>query len=88
MRICKWIAGLFALAYVAALAILAIGTFGLFGQERDPLSGVFVLLLGWPWTRLLDGLAEPVRPLAAAAMPMMNLAALWLACGLARRARG
>lgn len=48
--LCRIATALFALAYAAALAVLAIGTFGLFGQERDPLSGAYVILLGLPWT--------------------------------------
>jgi len=33
-----WIVGVL---YLMALALTLIGTFGLFGQERDPLAGVF-----------------------------------------------
>lgn len=40
--------GAFAAAYVMALAILAVGTFGRFGSERGPLAGVFLVPLGMP----------------------------------------
>ncbi|OBV10589.1 hypothetical protein I603_1802 [Erythrobacter dokdonensis DSW-74] len=61
-----------------ALALLAIGTFGLFGQERDPLSAVFLLPLGLPWNLVGDriGLAGPWLPILA---PGINAAILyWL----------
>ena len=43
--ICNWVIILFGLLYLVALALLLIGTYGLFGQERDPLSGIFLLPL-------------------------------------------
>ena len=66
--------------YLAALALLIIGTFGLFGQERDPLAGIFLIPLGLPWNLWLDALPDPVRPWLAALAPMLNLAILTLLC--------
>lgn len=74
----------FALCYGAALLLLLVGTFGWFGQPRDPLSGVFLIPLGMPWVLLTGGLPDAVRPWAAAASPLLNLALLGL---LARRLR-
>ncbi|WP_082181786.1 hypothetical protein [Aestuariivita boseongensis] len=66
--------------------MLLIGTYGLFGQEQDPLSGVFLLPLGLPWVLLLDGLPEPLLPWSAILAPLLNLAILILLCR--RFARG
>jgi hypothetical protein len=79
--LCKIILVGFGTAYALALALFLIGTLGLFGQERDPLSGVFLLPLGLPWVwatgRLPDGL---IRATAAAGAPLVNLGILALVC--------
>ncbi|WP_188641337.1 hypothetical protein [Blastomonas marina] len=69
---------LFAALYAIALALLAVGTFGWFGQEQDPLSGLFLIPLGLPWNLLADkiGLGGPASAILA---PAINLAILyWL----------
>lgn len=70
---------IFIALYAIAAALLAIGTFGLFGQQSDPLSGVFLLPLGLPWNVLGDRLGlggVAVMTLA----PAINAAILyWLA---------
>jgi hypothetical protein len=68
-----------------ALALLLIGTFGLFGQERDPLAGVFLMPLGLPWVLWLDDLPEPALPWVGILAPLINLALLALFCRLIRR---
>jgi hypothetical protein len=45
----KWAFRIFLLLYAAAFALFMVGTFGWFGQDQDPLSGVFLILLGLPW---------------------------------------
>ena len=75
--------GDFEIAWViclVALALLLIGTFGLFGQEQDPLSGVFLIPLGVPWVFWLEGFPETLRPWLAALTPLLNLAILTLLC--------
>ena len=67
---------LFAALYGAALFLFAIGTFGWFGQERDPLSGVFLLPLGLPWNLMLDSVASGGRGILAALAPGLNLSIL------------
>jgi hypothetical protein len=84
--LCKWIARIFALCWLFALALLLIGTFGLFGQPRDPLSGIFLLPLGMPWLIWLDDLPDPLLPWAGALAPLINLVLIALACRLIRRA--
>ena len=78
-RCSVFVAG-FGLVYLIALGLLLIGTFGLFGQEKDPLSGIFLLPLGLPWTLLAGGLPDPVRPWAAGLAPALNLALAWYIC--------
>jgi hypothetical protein len=77
---CRLMISAFVLAYAAALGIFALGTWGLFGIERDPLSGVFVILLGLPWNRALDVFPESLRATLAAAAPTANLLILIILC--------
>lgn len=77
---CRMAIGLLGVAYLFALAILVIGTFGLFGQSPDPLSGVFLVPLGLPWNLMLDVFPEPLLPWLAAAAPLLNLAILFALC--------
>lgn len=75
----KWVFFIFVGLYLVALALLAIGTFGLFGQERDPLSGVFLMPLGLPWNLVGDriGLAGPWLAVLAPAINAAILYWLW-----------
>ena len=82
---CKWLIGIVGALYLVALALLLIGTFGLFGQERDPLAGVFLMPLGLPWVLWLDGVADAFKPWVAILAPALNLLILALACRLLRR---
>ena len=79
-RICRFLVIAFAVAYALALGLLAIGTIGLFGQERDPLSGFFLIPLGLPWVFLLDPVPDALKPWTAMAAPALNLALLWALC--------
>lgn len=79
-RSCRWFLAIFAVLYLLALALLAIGSFGLFGSERDPLSGVFLVLLGMPWALLLGGLPEPLLPWSTALAPGINLLLIGALC--------
>ena len=63
--------------YTVALLIFLAGTFGWFGSEPDPLSGVYLIPLGLPWNRLIDVFPEAVWPWLAALAPSINLAILW-----------
>ena len=84
-RLCRWIVTAFAVLYAVALGLLAIGTFGLLGQARDPLSGVFLLPLGLPWTLLGGAILTDPPPWLLVAAPLLNLLILAAAC---RRWRG
>ena len=78
--LCKWTIRIVGACYLVALALLLIGTFGLFGQERDPLSGVFLIPLGLPWVFLLDGVSDSLKPWLAALAPALNLFILMALC--------
>ena len=80
MKACQWVIGIFGVLYLVALALLLIGTFGLFGQERDPLSGIFLIPLGMPWVLLLEGFSESLKPWLAALSPLLNIVILATAC--------
>lgn len=86
-RLCKIAVFGFGAVYLIALGLLVVGTFGLFGQERDPLSGVFLLPIGLPWNLFLDGFGEDVRPFLAAAAPALNLLILSWICRLPGKGR-
>ena len=85
--ICRGSLLAFAVLYVLALALLVIGTFGLFGNEADPLAGVFLMPLGLPWNLMLDAFPARLWPWLAAAMPALNILILWLICRLIGSAR-
>ena len=76
-RLSTFLFGTFVLLYAVALFIFATGTFGWFGQERDPLSGVFLLPLGLPWVLFTDFFPEAMRAWFAVLAPMINIAVLW-----------
>ena len=72
MTLCRIVTGIFAIMWAFALLVLAIGTFGWFGQERDPLSAVYLVVLGLPWNRLAD-IIEPLAPVLVIMSPGLNL---------------
>ncbi len=83
--VCKATTIVFALLYVVALFVFLTGTFGWFGQERDPLSGAFLLPLGLPWIFLSELVSEQAKPWFAASAPLINLFVLFFLC---KRASG
>ena len=85
--ICRGSLLAFAVLYVLALALLVIGTFGLFGNEADPLAGVFLMPLGLPWNLMLDAFPAWLWPWLAAVAPAVNILILWLICRLIGSAR-
>ena len=86
-RVCRFLLFGFLLLYLAALALLAIGTFGLFGSERGPLAGVFLVPLGLPWILLIDFFPDALHPWLGAGAPLANLFAIWLVCRAIRGGR-
>ncbi len=76
---CVWTVRLFILAYLIALALLIIGTYGLFGQAADPLSGIFLIPLGLPWNLFTGAAPEAAKFWLGATAPILNILILrWL----------
>lgn len=73
----KWVLIIFLALYAVAAGLLVVGTFGLLGQERDPLSGIFLLPLGLPWNLIADGLGLE-GPWPAILAPAINGGLLFL----------
>lgn len=67
------------------MALLLIGTFGLFGQERGPLAGAFLMPLDFPWVLWLDGMPNRFLPWFAAPAPLLNLLLLMMLCRIFAR---
>ncbi len=78
----KWVFFVFTGLYAIAFLLFLIGTFGWIGQERDPLAGVFLMPLGFPWNLLADrlGLDQALGGAAVGLLsPAINAAILfWL----------
>lgn len=83
--VCKWILRTVGVLYLAALVLFLVGTLGLFGQQKDPLSGVFLLPLGLPWVWLVDLAPEPAWPWLSALSPLLNLGLIAAFCRGTRR---
>ncbi len=75
----KWVFLIFFVLYAAAIFLFLIGTFGWLGQDRDPLSAVFLMPIGLPWNLLADriGLGGPAVGLLAPAINAAILFWLW-----------
>ncbi|MEQ8965626.1 MAG: hypothetical protein RID91_07365 [Azospirillaceae bacterium] len=79
---------LFALGWLGAGFVFMLGTTGLFGVPRDPLSGVYLVVLGLPWTAIAAPLPlGPLGPVIGVAAPGVNLAILVALCRLRHRRR-
>lgn len=73
--------------YAVALAFFVVFAFGLLGQEKVPLAGIFLLLLGVPWLQL-GGVPNVAPTWFAAIAPVGNLVLLGWAAMFARRLAG
>lgn len=80
IRICRFVTALFGVGVAAALVLFLVGTFGWFGQPRDPLSGVFLLPLGLPWNLVFGDLPDRALPVVAVGAPILNLLLLSAVC--------
>ncbi len=88
-RLCLAVLAAFLVAYVFVGALAVIGSRGMFGVEPDPLSVVWLVIIGLPWTLLLgilpgDSIPEFLARLFIALVPLLNL---WLLSRLCRRHR-
>ena len=85
VMICKAVFSIFLVLYIIAFMLWLMGTYGWFGTAKDPLSGVFLVILGQPWTRWVNLLPAAWWPVAAALMPGINAAIIYLVCRLLNR---
>jgi hypothetical protein len=69
-------AWLLTVLYVLALVVFIVGNFGLFGFDKDPLSAVYLLVLGWPWLVLTEDLPERLLMVSALIAPLINIVIL------------
>lgn len=84
-RLCKAAMIVFGLLWMAAVALLLVGTLGWFGAEKDPLSAVYLLPLGLPWNLFLDALPDWAMLWGGVLAPGINLLLLRLLCGVFNR---
>ena len=78
---------IYAALYLLALVVFAIGVFGWFGVEPDPLSGVYLVLIGQPWIYMVGVFPEAAWPFAAVLTPAINLGILFFLCRFLARGR-
>lgn len=83
--LCRMLVRGFALLYLAALAYTGLSATAWFDFARAPLAGVFLIVLGLPWTLAAAWFPDPVQPLVAAAAPLVTLILLWSWCHWPRR---
>jgi hypothetical protein len=83
--LCRMMVRSFALLYLAALAYAGISATGWFDFAPAPLAGVFLVVLGLPWTLAAAWFPDPLQPLVAATAPLVTLILLWTYCHWPRR---
>lgn len=75
-RLLNWLMWICFALYLAALVLFLVARFGLPESEAGPLAGVFLLILGLPWTRFVDVFPEGFWPWLVAVIPLVNVAIL------------
>jgi hypothetical protein len=83
--LCRMVVRGFALLYLAALAYTGVSATGWFDFAPAPLAGVFLVVLGLPWTLAAAWFPDSWQPLVAAAAPLVTLLVLWTYCHWPRR---
>lgn len=83
---CRLVVMAFALLYAVALLWRAISLIDWFGASA-PLAGVFLIVLGLPWTLGASLFDDRWQPLAAALAPAITLLLLAFLCRRRRPAR-
>ena len=73
---------------VILVAFYPVGTFGLFGQEQDPLAGIFLVPLGLPWNLWLEPVSDSLKLWIGVLAPALNILILATLCRLARGGHG
>jgi len=88
-RIAQVIVGLYALTCLGGLAVLLVGTKGLFGVPADGLAAVVALMLAMPWSLFFMalGVETPAAFIGLIVLTMvLNGLILWGVIWLLRRA--
>lgn len=83
--LCRMVVRAFGLLYLAALAFTGISALGWFDFAPAPLAGVFLVVVGLPWTLAAAWFPDPLQPLVAALAPLVTLGLLWTYCHWPRR---
>lgn len=85
---CKILVYVFCSIYALAILFWLTGTFGWMGVEKDPLSAVFLVILGQPWVRWVDDLLpESLWSAGAALTPAINASMIFAICRFFARSR-
>ncbi len=92
-RICRVLIFVYLLMYLATLATAFIGARGVFGFQPEAFSGIYLVLLGMPWTLVLaflegDGFPVFLARIFVAAAPLLNVWIAYLLCRSGRRRYG
>ncbi|MFZ7093936.1 hypothetical protein [Primorskyibacter sp. 2E233] len=66
--------------YIGVLVILAIGIFGLFGQDQYALAAVYLVPPGFLWVLWADGAPDTWLPWIGVLETLLNLAVLAVLC--------
>lgn len=83
--LCRMVVRAFGLLYLATLAYAAVSATGWFDFAPAPLAGVFLVVIGLPWTLAAAWFPDQWQPFVAAAAPLMTLILLWAYCHRPRR---
>jgi hypothetical protein len=81
LKAARIIARIYVLICLGSLALFAIGTFGWFGVEPDPISAAFAILAAMPWSLAFSALYSPAVTLAGLLAAMLLNVLLILAIG-------
>ena len=74
MKVAVAIAILYAMLCICALLLALPATQDLIGMERDPLGGIFAVLLAMPWVLLFGRLGDAAGVVAIILAMLLNLA--------------
>jgi hypothetical protein len=83
--LCRMVVRAFGLLYLAALAFTGISALGWFDFAPAPLAGVFLVVIGLPWTLAAALFPDQWQSLVAALAPLVSLVLLWTYCHRPRR---
>jgi hypothetical protein len=83
--LCRMSVRAFGLLYLGILALQGISSLGWFGFAPAPLAGVFLVVIGLPWTLAAAWFPDHLQPLVGALAPCATLIMLWTYCHRPRR---